>query len=378
MIAIGFACLCSVPFAVLIAEIAAGLRPVASAPVTGEPNAVILIPAHDEAGGIVATIAAIRAVEKAARILVVADNCSDNTADVARSAGADVIERTDPGRRGKGYALAFGRNALAIDPPNAVVILDADCIPHRDTIARIAAMAVTLGRPVQAINLVDPPTEADSMGRVSTFAFRVKNLVRQRGLQRLTGTCVLTGTGMAFPWGLFRDAQLATADSVEDLALGLRFVREGTPPILCDETLVTSPSPPLGAAVAQRTRWEHGFMTTALKIAPEMLAAGVRRASWPSFWLGLHLSVPPLALLVVVGAVLLVIFAVAAQTAAAIFGVFYGAALFAIFAAWLSVGRTVLPPALLLKVPGYILWKLPIYLRLARGADRRWTRTERD
>jgi Glycosyl transferase family group 2 len=202
--------------------------------------------------------------------------------------------------------------------------------------------------------------------------------VRQRGLQRLAGTCVLTGTGMAFPWALFRDAPLATADSVEDLALGLRFVTQGKPPILCDDTLVTSPSPPPGAAVAQRTRWEHGFMTTALKVAPKMLTVGVGRSSWRAFWLGLHLSVPPLALLVTVGAVLVVAFAATAPIASAIFGGFYAAALFAIFAAWLSVGRTVLPTALLLKVPGYILWKIPIYLRLARGADRRWIRTKRD
>ena len=378
MIAIGLACLCSVPFAVLVAEIAAGLRPITSRAASGEPSIAILIPAHDEAGGITATVAAIRAVQKAARILVVADNCTDDTADVARRAGADVIERADSERRGKGYALAFGRDTLMADPPDAVCILDADCVPHGDTIARIAGLAVSLGRPIQAINLVDPPTGADAMGRVSTFAFRVKNLVRQRGLQRLTGTCVLTGTGMAFPWALFRDAPLATADSVEDLALGLRFVMQGTAPILCDDTLVTSLSPPPGAAVAQRTRWEHGFMTTARKVAPKMLLAGVRRASWAAFWLALHLIVPPLALLVMAGAVLLAVFAVLAPSAATVFGAFYASALLAVFAAWLSVGRVVLPPALLLKVPGYILWKLPIYLRLARGADRRWTRTERD
>jgi hypothetical protein len=104
----------------------------------------------------------------------------------------------------------------------------------------------------------------------------------------------------------------------------------------------------------------------------------LRRGSWPSFWLGLHLSVPPLALLVMAGAALLAVFAAVAANAAAIFGTFYVAALLAVFAAWLRVGRKVLPPALLLKVPGYILWKLPIYLSLARGADRRWTRTERD
>ena len=379
MIALVLAGAASAPFAVLVAEIVAGLRPVASLPPAQPPRVTVLIPAYNEAGGIAATVAAIAAAAPAdARILVVADNCSDDTAARARAAGANVVERSDAAQRGKGFALAFGRDALADEPPDAVIILDADCVPHSDTIARIAALAVTSRRPVQAINLVDPPIERDSMGRVSTFAFRVKNLVRQRGLQRLAGTCVLTGTGMAFPWALFRDAGLATADSVEDLALGLRFVTEGAPPLFCDDTLVTSPSPPPGAAAAQRTRWEHGFLTTALRLAPKMVLTGVQTLNWGAFWLGLHLMVPPLALLFMLGTVALAVFALASTAAALLFGVAYCAALAAVFVAWLAIGREVLPPALLGKIPGYVLWKLPIYLRLARGADRRWTRTERD
>lgn len=379
MIAFVVAGVASVPFIVLICEILAGLKPVPIAPATAMPSLAILIPAHDEGAGVAQTIAAIHAASPSGtRILVIADNCSDDTATQARSAGAEVAERHDPIRRGKGYALAFGRDVLAADPPEAVVILDADCIPHHDTLSRISAAAFSMGRPVQAINLVDPPVEADSMGRVSTFAFRVKNLVRQRGLQRIAGTCVLTGTGMAFPWALFRDAPLATADSVEDLALGLRFVTQGMPPQLCEGTLVTSPSPPPGAAAAQRTRWEHGFITTAVKVAPHMLGNGMRRLHWSSFWLGLHLLVPPLALLVMLGAVVLAGLALVKPAAAVWFGAAYAGALLALLAAWVSIGRSVLPPALLLKIPGYLLWKLPIYLRLARGADRRWTRTGRD
>jgi hypothetical protein len=128
----------------------------------------------------------------------------------------------------------------------------------------------------------------------------------------------------------------------------------------------------------QRTRWEHGFMATAWRVAPGMLAAGIRKPSWKAFWLGLHLIVPPLALLIMVGAAVLAGLAVVAPAAAIGFGAIYAVALLAIFFAWASIGRDVLPAALLAKIPAYILWKLPIYLRLSRGADRRWTRTERD
>src|SRR3546814_20308483 len=77
----------------------------------------ILVPAHDEADSIAPTVAALAAAAPGARILVVADNCGDATAALAREAGADVIERRDLSKRGKGFALAFGRDYLAAGPP---------------------------------------------------------------------------------------------------------------------------------------------------------------------------------------------------------------------------------------------------------------------
>ena len=49
---------------------------------------------------------------------MVADNCSDDTAEIARTAGVDVVVRHDPERRGKGYALEFGVRQLRLNPPD--------------------------------------------------------------------------------------------------------------------------------------------------------------------------------------------------------------------------------------------------------------------
>ena len=70
------------------------------------------------------------------RLLLVADNCSDDTAILARAAGADVIERDEPARRGKIFALGFAREALAADPPEIVLIVDADCTIDGEAMAR--------------------------------------------------------------------------------------------------------------------------------------------------------------------------------------------------------------------------------------------------
>lgn len=369
------------PLVILTVETVAGLRrPKGSASNGARPRTTVIIPAHNEEDGIGATVSAI--VESGVDILVVADNCSDATAARAREAGAIAVERHDVSARGKGYALSFGRDALRDDPPELVIILDADCVPDGDALRRLAEHAAQTGRAVQARNELQTRANDPPMTRISNFAFSLKNVIRQRGLMRIAGTCVLTGTGMAFPWEQFRDAPLATADSVEDLAIGLALVRSGKAPIYLDSARVTSPAASGAAAVTQRTRWEHGFIATAAKVAPRMVGHGIAHLDWRAFWLGLHLMVPPLAL--TFGLAMLALIIVTAlgaisgfAPALALSGIIAVAGT-AVVAAWSQVGRATLPFAMLVRVPLYIAWKLPIYLKLTRGADRRWTRTERD
>ena len=366
----------AIPFLILSAEVMFGLRaPVSPILNNISPKTTVLIPAHDEANGIGAVVAQI--ANTGFDILVVADNCSDDTAINARTAGARVVERNEP-NHGKGYALAFGRDVLSSDPPAVVIIMDADCFAHGDALARLANRAAQCGRVVQARYLLETRAEDGPTTRISNFAFALKNVVRQRGLMRIAGTCVLTGTGMAFPWDLFVEAPLATDDSVEDLSIGLALVRAGHLPIYANDALVTSAPASGTAALTQRTRWEHGFVATAQAQAPKMLL----RLDWTSRWLGMHLLVPPLALLFALGLVALLVVGglgtVSGFGPAIALATVIGIAASAVLGGWCAVGREIVPLAMLLRVPMYVFWKLPIYLKLTRGADRRWTRTERD
>src|ERR1700724_2163890 len=75
----------------------------------------VLIPAHNEGSGILPTLTDVRAqLGPHDSVLVVADNCTDETADIVKAAGVEVAIRVDPTRRGKGYALEFGVRHLAI------------------------------------------------------------------------------------------------------------------------------------------------------------------------------------------------------------------------------------------------------------------------
>ncbi|MEZ5917331.1 MAG: glycosyltransferase family 2 protein [Parvularculaceae bacterium] len=191
-------------------------------------DAAIVIPAHNEGAGVVATIENVRTQMTANdRLIVVADNCSDDTAEQARAAGAEVIERTDPARRGKGYALQFGVDHLRADAPSVVVFLDADCRMAANALDRIVRRARVMNRPVQALYLMAPPEGADAKAAISAFAWLLINDVRMSGMQKLAGFSRLTGAGMAFPWPLIAQADLASGEIVEDLALTIKMIDAG-------------------------------------------------------------------------------------------------------------------------------------------------------
>jgi cellulose synthase/poly-beta-1,6-N-acetylglucosamine synthase-like glycosyltransferase len=260
----------------------------------------VLIPAHNEQAVLGKTLQTLLPTLPAScRVLVVADNCSDDTAAIARRYGAEAVERSDRSLRGKGFALDFGIRHLAADPPEAVVFLDADCQVAADTVRLLGQTAVQTGRPVQGLNLCDPDPAGGVLQAVSGLAFRFKNLVRTLGLTRLSGLCYLTGTGMALPWRLVEGVQLADGNVVEDMQLGIDLAFAGYRPLFLPSARVDSPLPQHGAAArTQRTRWEHGHLKTLLTQVPRLTSLAVKHRRCDLAWLALDLAIPPLSLLV--------------------------------------------------------------------------------
>ncbi|WP_443971904.1 glycosyltransferase family 2 protein [Sphingobium sp. CR28] len=370
---------------ILGAELAFGLKPRRPQPTRDGQAArtTILMPAHNEELGIAATIAALKPeLNESVRLLVVADNCKDQTAMRAREAGAEVIERQNATQRGKGHALAFGRDWLRANPPDSVMVLDADCFVAPGTIANLSHAALANERPVQSCNLLRSRPDDAPMVQISNFAFLIKNKVRQRGSTRIGAPALLSGTGMAFPWTLFESAPLATSDLVEDLALGIHFAQNGHSPIFVEQALITSDPADAADTLTQRTRWEHGFVQTATRRAIPLFIEGLRQGRPGLAWLGLHLLVPPLALLVTLGglamALCVLLALVGAQwTPAIVCACALGAVAFLLALNWALNGREAVRGSTLARIPLYLLWKLPVYLRLVRKRESEWVRTKR-
>lgn len=376
-----------IPIALFFLECSAALLPRQHETENTEktrPSIAVLIPAHNEESGIRATLETLlpELIEKD-RAVVIADNCTDETASIARNLGATVIERQDSHKRGKGYALDYGLQFLAEAPPEVVVIIDADCFVHPMMIESIARLAKTSGKPVQGTNLLAPPSNPNPKDGVSSLAFMVKNLVRPQGLSKLGFPCLLS-TGVAFPWSVIRRVSLASGNIVEDMQLGIDLAIAGYPALFCSEAKVTGVLPKQEqAAKTQRTRWEHGHLRTLLTQVPKLLQESLRQRRFDLLAIALDLCVPPLSLLVIIwaitiGAALLMGMLAESWTIAMILGLQGLLLIISIIGAWAKFGRADLPAKTLLAIPFYILWKIPIYLAFLVRPQTKWIRTERD
>ena len=382
--------LLAIPTAVLCLEIIAAiaLPQRQSTMRTGNgtrPRVAVLVPAHNESAGLLPTLADIqRQLLPGDRLLVVADNCTDDTATVASAGGAEIVERHDATKLGKGYALDYGLRHLSADPPAIVIVIDADCRLEDGTIGRLALTAATTGRPVQAVDTMISPPQSAINHQVAEFAGLVKRWLRPLGLHALGLPCQLLGTGMAFPWDVLRSVDLASGSIAEDLKLGLELSLAGHSPTFCPSACVISEFPSsIKGTETQRKRWEQGHIEMVVKDIPRLSYQAITHGNGSLLILALDSAVLPLSLL---GILISGVFAITALTA------FFGLSsvpliistatllgfIVAIALAWLKCGRDVLPASRILSIAPFVIEKLGLYRQILSGKSAaQWDRTDR-
>lgn len=387
----GTACLLAIPAWSFVIEILAALAmpSIQSAPPSRVRGSVaVLVPAHNEAVIIRDTLQPIlMQLKKDDQLIVVADNCTDDTAAIARACGATVIERQDAKLRGKPYALDFGVRHIEKmhdkSTPAVVMVIDADCIPHADSIDKLALEAERRQTPIQALYLMSAPGLKSHQQQIAEFAWLVKNYVRPLGLSKLGQGCALMGSGMAFPWPLLRGAKLINANLAEDYKQGIDLALAGYPTYFFPDAKFTSEFPQSRKiAAGQRRRWEHGSLEAILKEAPLLIKTAIAKRDSRLLAMAIDLCIPPLALLSLLVAASFGAFLMTAWSGAtsiplvisAITALLFASA---VFFTWRRFGRDVLPPAAVFKIPLYVVSKVPLYLGFIFKREREWVKTKR-
>lgn len=338
-----------------------------------------VVPAHDEAAGIADCVRGILACERGPHrldVVVVADNCSDDTAELARAAGARVLERRNDQLRGKGYALDYAFTTLLPEGHDAYLVVDADSRVEPNLLQAFAEGFAAGASALQCRYLVDNP-EASLRTRLLHIAWLAFNDLRPRGRESWGLSVGLLGNGFALARGTLERVPFDAGSIAEDLEYHIRLVRAGERVRFCAATTVWSAMPTGEAAAAsQRTRWEGGRLRMLLEQSPKLardVLAGRGRLLEPL----LELLLLPLAF-----HVLLLLFAllpvwgpgqVYALFGLGLVGLHVGTALWLGRAGWRDV-------AALASAPFYIAWKLSLGTRLLAFTKRNapWIRTERE
>ena len=345
------------------------------------PKVVVLIPAHNESIVIAETIKSILPqLLNEDRLVVVADNCIDDTALIAKNLGADVIERTSQSDRGKGFALDFGLQHVRNKPTDVVVIIDADCRVFPNSIENLAYACVKYQRPIQSLNLMFAGPNPTLKAMVAQFAWLVKNKVRPLGLKALGMPCQLMGTGMAFLWDDIIYSKLASGHIVEDMKLGIDFARARKAPMFLQEALVTSVFPlTVEATKSQRTRWEHGHLSVIFNEVPSLLFDAIKTKNIELIVLACDLLIPPLAVLSILCLGFFMMSLLLLNQLAIIFALILILILLgAVFLAWNWFGRDTISFKQLCYAPIYALRKIPLYIKYFINRQVEWVRSKRD
>ena len=252
-----------------------------SGPVPAEPSFLFLVPAHDESGIIEACVSSLVGLDYPAHlkhVVVIADNCTDDTAERARRAGAQALERIDPDQPGKPRAIAWALEQLDLDAFDAVAIVDADSIAEADAARELAALAPWEGQAAQIYCGVENPDDS-ALTRMSNVFANARYVFLYPLKERAGVNVPLMGNGMVFGADILRTRGWDAFSICEDWEMYALLTIEGYPIVGNPKArILAQETRSLEQSGSQRKRWAAGKLTVLADALPGLLKS--RRIGW--------------------------------------------------------------------------------------------------
>jgi 1,2-diacylglycerol 3-beta-glucosyltransferase len=345
---------------------------------------LFLVPAHNEERLLPGLLDNLRQLEYPSALYavhVVADNCTDRTAALAREAGAVVHERFDTVQRGKGYALQWllQRIWASGEPHDAVIVLDADTVVSPNFLTVMNARLARGERVIQAYYAVRDPEQSWSAS-LRSVALAALHYLRPQARSVLGGSTGLKGNGMVFAHDIARQHPWPVS-LTEDIEYHMALILAGERVMFAPDAVVWAEMPgTLAAAHTQNVRWERGRMEMIRRYVPALLAAALRRRSFLLFDAAIEQLIPPFSMLAIMSVAVLLGALLLGSGPGLLLAAFLlaGQALYVLNGLVLAgVPRKVYQA--LLYAPLFVAWKLWLYMRVLLGFDRGgWVRTARN
>lgn len=353
---------------------------------SGEPTQrfAILVPAHNEERLLPSTLASLRAMDyppELFQVYVVADNCNDRTAELARQGGARVYERFNTELVGKGYALEWLLEKVWASQTehDAIVILDADTVVSPNFLRVMDARMARGERAIQAYYAVRDPASSRSAS-LRAVALAVLHYLRPQGRMVLGGSTGLKGNGMVFAADIMRKHRWP-ASLTEDIEYHMALILAGERVMFAPDAQVQAEMPDtLNSSQSQNVRWERGRVEMVQNYVPRLMREAARRRSFLLFDAAVEQLIPPYS--VVAGASVAGLAAAAALRSRP--AVLLGLALIKGQIVYIFTGLALSQAPrhvylTLLYAPFFVLWKIWLYIRVLFGRNNQdWIRTRRN
>lgn len=260
-------------------------RPKNKKMVAPQKTFAVLVAAHNEeqvVGALIENLKTLDYPRDMYDIFVICDNCTDNTADIARHHGVYAMERHNPNLRGKGYAIEWMLKELwkRERQYDGIVMFDADNLVSPDYLIHMNNDLCSGSRVIQAYLDTKNPNDSWITGSFAISFFYANRFV-QTPRSNLGLANYLGGTGMCFDSALLKELGWRATSLVEDLEFSMICVQKGIKPTYNYDTRVFDEKPLLFKASAkQRLRWMQGHFEVAKRFFFPLLWQGIKQGSW--------------------------------------------------------------------------------------------------
>ena len=351
----------------------------------------VLVPAHDEELVIQPTLHSLVEMNYPPDrfdVIVIADNCTDRTAEISRATAVKVFERFDDSRKGKGFALRWCLDQILTYTPryDAFVVVDADSLVSKNFLAVMDAYLEEGAECIQSSDMVIPQPGAWSP-EMTRVAFILHNFVRPFGRLSLRCSSGLNGNGMCFSKKLIETMPWNAYSRVEDLEHSLQLALDNIRVQFAPEAEVRAMMPTDAKnAETQRRRWEMGRFPLFMKYTLPLFREALRKRSFMILDMFIELITPAFVNMFAFTSVMLVLNLAAVALGASWltpFAVLWGIAflldIFHVIGGLKAANADKGTYLVLLKFPKYAVWKMGVYLKTwLKGDEKQWVRTARE
>jgi 1,2-diacylglycerol 3-beta-glucosyltransferase len=359
-------------------------RPISPRRAAARRRFAVLVPAHNEQAVIGRLLSSLNQLDYPRAqfdVCVVADNCDDATASIARSNGARVYERHDSAEKAKGFALRWLIQQLAAEGRayEAFVVIDADSVVAPNFLACMDARLDGGAKVIQAYYSV-LNSDQSALAGLRYAALAAVHYLRPLGRAAFGLSCGLKGNGMCFSAEIIERFEWQWFTLAEDVEFHLALVDHGIAVQFAPETWVKADMPvTLNQATSQNVRWERGRLQLVRQHVPRLLMSGLRQGSWVKLDAAAEQLIPPLSMPLAVCATLAPIAWLTGNPGLAILALGCLGAYVVYITMALVLVRAPLGIYLALGMaPVYVAWKVGVYFRSVVGArTTAWIRTSR-